>query len=314
MVDREEATLDEVLVIGEALVDIVTAPGEPAVEHPGGSPANVALGLARLGLATRLLTRIGDDARGAAIVAHLEGSGVGLVEGSITASATSTATARLDAGGVASYEFALEWTLPPGAGIDSARAVHIGSIAATLAPGGDDVLRLVEQNQGRTVISYDPNARPALMGEHSAALERIERLVRASDVVKVSDEDLAWLTPGVDPLQVIEAWRASGPALVVLTRGGEGAVAVLESGVVEVPAPKIEVADTVGAGDALMAGLLDGLDRAGLLTPSTIGQLRTRPAADLGPLLAHAVKVAAYTCTQPGAQPPTRKELDAWGS
>ncbi len=304
--------MDEVLVIGEALVDIVTAPGRPAVEHPGGSPANVALGLARLGVGTRLLTRIGDDPRGAAIRAHLEGSGVGLVEGSITDGATSTATARLDAEGVASYEFALDWALPPDIGIGTARAVHTGSIAATLAPGAEDVLRLVEANAGRTVISYDPNARPALMGGHGAALERIERIVRAADVVKVSDEDLAWLTPGQDPLQVIEAWRASGPALVVLTRGGEGAVAVLESGVVEVPAPKITVADTVGAGDALMAGLLDGLDRAGLLTPATIGELRTRSAAELGPLLAHAVKVAAYTCTQPGAQPPTRKELDAW--
>nr|WP_269330066.1 carbohydrate kinase [Kineosporia babensis] len=300
------------MVIGEALVDIVSAPGRVPVEHPGGSPANVALGLSRLGVGTRLLTRIGDDERGASIVGHLRGSGVELAEGSITAAATSTATAHLDDAGVATYDFALEWSLPDDIGVISARAVHTGSIAATLTPGGEDVLRLVEENAGRVVISYDPNARPALMGDRSTALERIERIVRASDVVKVSDEDLAWLTPGVDPLQVIEAWRASGPALVVLTRGGEGAVGVLASGVVEVPAPKIAVADTVGAGDALMAGLLHALDQAGLLTPAAIGSLRDKSPADLAPMLTHAVRVAAYTCTQAGAQPPTRAEIDAW--
>lgn len=304
--------MDEVLVIGEALIDIVCAPGAPPMEHPGGSPANVAIGLARLGVGTRLLTRIGDDPRGSAIADHLRGSGVELVAGSITAGATSTATARLDPDGVAGYEFALDWSLPSGVGTGSARAVHTGSIAAVLPPGGDDVLRLVEENAGRTVISYDPNARPALMGDRATALARIERIVRAADLVKVSDEDLAWLVPGVDPLEVIQGWRASGPALVVLTRGGQGAVGALASGTVEVPAPRITVADTVGAGDALTAGLLDGLDRAGLLTRQTVGGLRAAATADLVPLLTHAVRVAALTCTRAGAQPPTRPELDAW--
>lgn len=309
---REEAALDEVLVIGEALVDIVCAPGAEAVEHPGGSPANVALGLSRLGVGTRLLTRIGDDARGAAIADHLRGSGVDLVPGSITSTATSTATARLDQDGVASYEFVLDWSLPAEVGIGRARALHTGSIAAVLAPGGDDVLRLIEENTGRTVISYDPNARPALMGDRATALARIERIVAACDVVKVSDEDLAWLLPGADPLEVIQSWRAVGPALVVLTRGGAGAVGALASGTVQIPAPRIIVADTVGAGDALMAGLLDGLDRAGLLSPDTVEGLRTAGPDDLVELLTHAVRVAAYTCTQAGAQPPTRDRLDAW--
>ncbi|GAB6900871.1 carbohydrate kinase family protein [Kineosporia succinea] len=304
--------MDEVLVIGEALVDIVHAPGRAPVEHPGGSPANVALGLARLGVGTQLLTRIGDDARGRSILEHLRSSGVSLAEGSVTADATSTATARLDAEGVANYDFALRWALPDIVVSPGVRALHTGSIAATLAPGGDDVLRLVEQNAGRVVITYDPNARPALMGSRTDALERIERIVRSADVVKVSDEDLEWLAPGADPLQICEAWRAGGPSLVVLTRGGEGAVGVTATGVVEVAAPKISVTDTVGAGDSLMSGLLHGLDRAGLLDPATIKQVAEKPAADLVPLLTHAVKIAAYTCTRAGAQPPTLEELDAW--
>jgi fructokinase len=313
--------VQDVLVIGEALVDIVSAPGRPAVEHAGGSPANVALGLARLGLGAQLLTRIGDDDRGRLIRRHLEASGVRLVGGSVTASPTSTATARLDPQGVASYEFALEWSLPAhtqiGArtqigGADRWKAIHTGSIAATLAPGGDDVLRLIESSRGQALISYDPNARPALMGENVTALERIERIVRAADVVKVSDEDIAWLLPGADPLDVAQSWRASGPALVVLTRGSKGAVGVLDSGVVEVEAPRITVADTVGAGDALMAGLLHSLDGAGLLAADRVEELRALTPPDLAPLLLHAVMIAALTCTRAGAEPPTREELEHW--
>jgi fructokinase len=304
--------VQDVLVIGEALVDIVSAPGESAVEHAGGSPANVALGLGRLGIATRLLTRIGKDERGRLIRAHLEASGVTLVEGSVTAEPTSTATAILDSAGVASYEFNLDWTLPADATTGSARALHTGSIAATATPGGDDVLRLIEAAAGRSLISYDPNARPALMGDPRIVLERMERIVRAADVVKVSDEDLEWLLPGADPLQVAESWRASGPALVVVTRGSQGAVGVLASGVVEVSAPRIVVADTVGAGDALMAGLLDSLDGAGLLAPDRVEELRNLEPGDLAPLLSHAVRTAALTCTRPGADPPTREELGRW--
>jgi fructokinase len=304
--------VQDVLVIGEALVDIVSAPGRTAVEHVGGSPANVALGLSRLGIGTQLLTRIGDDDRGRLIRRHLESSGVQLVASSVTAEPTSTATAHLDPAGVASYEFELDWALPASATTGDARAVHTGSIAATLAPGGDDVLRLIEAIDGRSLISYDPNARPALMGDPATALERIERIVRAADVVKVSDEDLAWLLPGTDPLLIAERWRASGPALVVVTLGGAGAVGVLASGVVEVAAPVITVADTVGAGDALMAGLLDGLDGAGLLRPDRVEDLRSATAAELAPLLSHAVTIAALTCTRPGADPPTRDELRNW--
>jgi fructokinase len=304
--------VQDVLVIGEALVDIVTAPGQASIEHPGGSPANVALGLARLGVPTQLLTRIGDDQRGRLVRRHLEASGVRLVEGSVAGLNTSTAAATLDQEGVAKYAFDLDWTLPPGADIGDARAVHTGSIAATLRPGADDVLRLIEGAAGRSLVSYDPNARPALMGSPTEALERIERIVRLADVVKVSDEDLAWLRPGVDPLQVAEDWRATGPAVVVVTRGAKGAAGVVARGMVEVTAPHVVVADTVGAGDALMTGLLDGLDGAGLLTADRVETLRGIAPADLAPLVAHAVRVAALTCTRPGADPPTRAELDAW--
>jgi fructokinase len=302
----------DILVIGEALVDIVVAPGRPPVEHAGGSPANVALGLARLGHSTSLLTRIGSDARGDMIRAHLAASGVQVVDGSVTPGPTSTATAVLDERGIATYDFNLDWSLPPDAGIGTVDAVHTGSIAATLAPGGDDVVRLIETAAGRAVVTYDPNARPALMGTPAQALERIERLIRVSDVVKVSDEDLEWLLPGQDPIEIATSWRQQGPAMVVVTKGGSGATGVLAAGRVDVAAPPITVVDTVGAGDAFTSGLLDGLASADLLSVDRIPTLRASRPDDLAAILRHAVTVAAVTCTRAGANPPTPSELADW--
>ena len=305
--------MSEILVVGEALVDIVSTADGPAREHPGGSPANVALGLARLGRRTALLTRIGDDERGRTIREHLEADGVRLVDGSITADPTSTARATVDPLGVASYRFDLRWELPDGAGTGAARALHTGSIAAFLPPGGDDLLRLVEQVRGEVVISYDPNARPQLMGTPEQARERVERLVAAADVVKVSDEDLAWLAPGDAPEEMAQRWLELGPAVVVVTRGGRGAFGFVRGGGTgAVPRLPVEVVDTVGAGDAFMSGLLDAIAAAGLLDPDRRADLRALEPGRLTGMLAHAGRVAAWTCTRAGAQPPTAAELAAW--
>lgn len=304
--------MDELLVVGEALVDIVERRDGTRAEHPGGSPANVALGLARLGHRTGLLTRIGDDERGRAIRDHLTSGGVRLVDGSVTAAATSTAKAVLDERGVATYEFDIDWRLPDGAAAAGVAAVHTGSIAAFLQPGGDQVLDLVARASARATISYDPNARPRLMGDAGAARERVERIVAGCDLVKVSDEDLEWLLPGVAPADVAERWQRLGPAVVVVTLGDKGALARSRGGGVEVAAPQVDVVDTVGAGDAFMSGTLDFLARAGLLGPDRRPDLAAVDAGTVTGMLQHAVRVSALTCTRAGAQPPTRDELDAW--
>lgn len=301
----------DVLVVGEALVDIVQRADGSGADHPGGSPANVALGLARLGRGAALLTRIGTDAHGVAIREHLEASGVHLVEGTVVDAPTSTATALVDAHGVATYHFEIDWRLDTVPEVTRYSALHTGSIAAILQPGGDAVLRLVEQASGRVVVTYDPNARPTLMGDPVATRARMERIVALADVVKVSDEDLAWLAPGEDPVDVAAAWQATGPGIVVVTRGGEGAVAVLASGRVEVLAPRIDVVDTVGAGDSFMSALIDHLDGAGLLGTGTRAAIAAMPAEQVEAMLRHAVRVAAITCSRAGANPPTRAELDA---
>jgi len=303
--------VSEVLVVGEALVDIVERRDGTHAEHPGGSPANVALGLGRLGRAACLLTRLGTDPRGQRVQEHLVASAVSLVPGSTDAPRTSTATARIDAAGVASYTFDLDWRLPDPLVVPEALALHTGSIAAFLTPGGDQVLRLVEKTVPHATISYDPNIRPVLMGEPEAARERVEHLVSLADVVKVSDEDLAWLAPGQEPEAVAESWLARGPAVVVVTRGGSGAVALTAGGRVDVRAPRIEVVDTVGAGDSFMAGLLDHLATADLLGEDRRARLHAIDTEQVAAMLSHAARIAAITCSRAGANPPTRAELDA---
>lgn len=304
--------MDDLLVVGEALVDIVERRDGTRAEHPGGSPANVALGLARLGRRTGLLTRVGNDDRGHRIVEHLQAAGVRLVPGSVAGARTSTAKATLDERGVASYEFDIDWRLPAGIGAQGATAVHTGSIAAFLAPGGDQVLELLQRAAPSATISYDPNARPRLMGDADAARRRVERIVAGCDLVKVSDEDLEWLTPGEDPADVADRWQRSGPAVVVVTRGAAGALARFRGQGVQVPAPAVPVVDTVGAGDAFTSGALDYLSGAGMLGPDRRRALAAIDEQTLIAMLRHAVRASAITCTRAGAQPPTRAELDTW--
>ncbi|MHA7617324.1 carbohydrate kinase family protein [Cellulosimicrobium cellulans] len=304
------APAGHVLVVGEALVDVVHRAGGSVAEHPGGSLANVALTLGRLGRDARLATWLGHDAHGEAVRAWLDDSAVTLTPGSTDAPTTSVATAHLDANGAATYEFDLEWRVPAGTAPDAGTlAVHTGSIAAVLEPGASDVRALVAAARDTATITYDPNARPALMGDPADARTRIEALVALADVVKVSDEDVAWLVPGADPVAVAREWLALGPALVVVTFGGEGAVAVTAAGEQRVTAPRVEVVDTVGAGDSFMGALLDGLWEAGLLGADRREALRAIDATVLGDVLRRCVAVAAVTVSRAGANPPRRAEL-----
>ncbi len=306
-----------VTVVGEALVDIIERPGSVAPEeHPGGSPANVALTLARLGNETHLLTRLGTDPRGARVAEHLADSGVRLVPGSMTEGRTSTAAARLGAGGAATYEFDLHWELPdPLPDLPAGTVcVHTGSIAALLSPGADQVVRWCADARPTATISYDPNLRPSLIGSAEQVRPEVEQLVAGADVVKLSDEDAAWLAPGVDPEALAAGWLGGsdtdgGPAVVVVTRGGKGAVAFCAAGRVEVPQVTVAVADTVGAGDSFSGALIDALATEQLLGAERREALRAISLPGLERVVAHAAKVAAVTVSRPGADPPRRDEL-----
>jgi len=302
------------LVIGEALVDVVRRTDGTVDEHPGGSPANVALGLARLGRSVELVTWIGTDDRGRAVREHLEASGVRLAAGSDGAAATSVATATLDGTGAATYTFDLDWQVPAEHAADyrDVVVVHSSTIGAALEPGGSAALRILAEARVDATITYDPNIRPDLVGDPDDARALVERLVGLADVVKVSDEDLAWLEPDGDPRTIARRWAGQGPGLVVVTRGGEGALAVTAGGVeLEVPAPRVTVADTVGAGDSFMSGLVDGLWLAGLLGASHRIALGGAGTEVLTPVLERCARIAAITVSRPGANPPRAEELGA---
>ncbi len=300
------------LVVGEALVDVVLGPeGTVRSAHPGGSPLNVAIGLSRLGHNATLLTRLAADEPGRAVLDHLAASGVRLAPGSIGPGSTSQARARLDHDGVASYEFDVDWRLPDDAAqaAEPVELLHTGSLAAMLPPGAAVVESVVRQAEGRATVSYDPNIRPTLLGSPEAAASTVDRFVALSDVVKVSDEDLAWLQAGIEPTDIARRWHDLGPGLVVVTRGGAGAEAIGSFGRVEVGSPPTVVADTVGAGDAFSAGLLDALARHGLVGGDRRRLLRGIDAETAVGLVRHAALVASVTCSRPGADPPWRHEL-----
>ncbi|HEY8720688.1 carbohydrate kinase [Pengzhenrongella sp.] len=300
------------LVLGEALVDVVRRLDGTVEDHPGGSPANVAIGLGRLGRPVELLTWFAADTHGDLVRKHLEESAVRIVAGSDGAASTPVAIATLDATGAATYTFDIDWQVPASAQLPAdVVVVHSSTIGAALAPGGDAIVKILEEARARSTVTYDPNIRPALLGTPDEIRPLVERLVALADVVKASDEDVEWLEPGVPVADVAARWASAGPGLVVITRGGEGVLAVTAGGVnVEVPAPKVDVADTVGAGDSFMSSLIDGLWSARLLGANRRAELAAIDEAKLVRILTRSARIAAITVSRAGANPPWAEEVE----
>ncbi|WP_433161411.1 carbohydrate kinase family protein [Kribbella sp. CA-247076] len=311
-----------VLVVGEALVDIVGSAARPTRNGngkpkatPGGSPANVAVGLARLGVPTELVTRFGTDAYGDQLGAHLFGNGVQLAPGSVDPGfRTSTATATLDPAGVASYQFDITWEPPALSLRRGCPAIHTGSIATVLEPGAKAIHGFLKSMVDQPVtVTLDPNARPTITPDPVSTWSAVRELAALSDLVKLSDEDCEFLRPGLSVDEIAaELLGVERTRCVVITRGGNGAAGISRDARVEVTAPAIEVVDTVGAGDSFMAALVAGLHSRGLLGATRLTGLT---AADLREVVDYAVKAAAITCTRHGADPPTAADHVArWGA
>lgn len=297
--DRAPASAN-VAVIGEALVDIVDG-----TAHPGGSPMNVAVGLARLGSSVVLHTRIGADAHGDLIRAHLGAAGVEPGPVSLVDGPSWTAEAELDATGSAHYAFALDGAIavPPLAG---ERLLHAGSFGAVRAEEATAVLAAFAAADRRALRSFDPNIRADVLGE--GARERVLALAARSDVLKLSDEDADWLFPGRTAAQVLEELAAHGARVCVMTRGAEGSIALVDGRWIEHAARRVAVVDTIGAGDAFMSGLLhallaDGTDRV-LAAGAAVSQEAIVRALEV------AGASAAITVSRAGANPPYPDELD----
>jgi fructokinase len=328
-------------VVGELVVDLIpdlaagagpegTAPH--FVARPGGNALNVAVTAGRLGAPVRLVARLGTGPLARHLRRHAEASGVDFSGAVDAQEPVSLAVVGLDARGSADYGFHVlgaadwQWSDAELADVPATTAIlHVGSISSWTPPGCAAIARLVEQvhGDGRALVSVDPNIRPMLadgpvgssLGNDRAAVsERLDRLIAAADVVKVSAEDLAWLEPdlggGSAALdEAAQRWASRGPALVLLTDGGEP-LRVARPGLplLHLPIPRVPVADTVGAGDALAAGLFAGLLDAGITTRAALAGLTDD---SLLTLAGDAALVAALTCTRVGADPPTRAEMEA---
>jgi len=310
-----------ITVVGEALVDLLAERGTHTLtSSPGGSPLNVAVGLGRLDVPTSLFARLSGDRFGRMLRAHLltnEVSGRDL----IAAPEPSTlAVASLDEAGSASYDFWVSGTaaagwhptdLPDQLAEDVA-ILHTGSLASWLPPSAEQVEALLgrERHRNHVTVSLDPNCRPLLIPNRADAARAIERQVALAHVVKVSEEDVAWLMDGESAEHVARRWHEElGPALVIVTRGRAGALAVTSSCVVHVAGILGPVADTVGASDAFTSGLLAGLHDWGLHGPGFNRRVADLDGGALSALIEQANMVAALTCRRRGADPPSRKEL-----
>jgi fructokinase len=297
-----------IVVVGEALIDVVRDPDGDTTETPGGSPLNVAVGLARLDVPATLISQVGHDERGGLVVQHVTSSDAEIVAVPTSEGRTSVATAQLDADGLATYDFDLEWSLPRQE-LPPCRALHVGSLGTVLEPGRESVLDLVEQAVAREVfVSYDANLRESFVEDRERSWRDVRELGARCTLVKLSDEDAQLLDPAQDPDDVARTLLAGErTAMVLLTRGSRGATAYVPGlEVSETPRP-IEVIDTVGAGDAFMAGTLaqladlDAFGHPGPGLPTEEESLRR--------LVRGAIEVAAVTCERRGANPPRRQDL-----
>ena len=299
-----------IVVVGESLVDVVVpAEGEPS-SAVGGSPLNVAVGLARLDIPALLITRVGDDEHGRWVADHVRESGADLAATSVVpGSRTSTATAHLDEDQAARYEFDLVWDLDHHV-LPEARALHVGSLGAALLPGRHAVDDLVRQAQESDLfVSYDPNVRPAFVTDPDATWRDVAEIASRTRLVKVSDQDLVTLRPGVPVADLARELLAQGTTeLVVVTHGPEGASAYTPDWDVHQRAPEVELVDTVGAGDSFMAALLAILDDWDVPVDGP-GTLDAMDEDRIALLLRGAMAAAAVTCSRRGANPPTRREL-----
>lgn len=300
-----------IVVCGEALIDMIQNDDGTQRATPGGGPFNTARALARLGVPTAFMGRLSDDAFGRELAQLLAADGVSLELASIGPEKTTIAVADVDSEGFAEYQFLVRGTSAPNLTTEAVPehlsadvvALHLGTLGLVLEPMADTLTDLVERDRDGRLVMVDPNIRVGLIPD-SEYRERLDRVISCSSVVKASDSDLDWLYPEVPHEQAARRLLDQGISLVVVTLGEQGAFGVHGDLVVSVPAPQVEVVDTIGAGDAFGAALLAWLHDHDRIRPD----LRLEP-TELEGALRYACLAAAITCSRAGADPPWKREL-----
>jgi fructokinase len=310
---------DRIVVIGEALIDLIQQGDGKYEAKPGGAPANVSIALARLGAHVSFAGRMSTDKFGEKLYNWLSPESIDLSLVERTEDPTSLAVASLDAEGKASYSFYLKgtadwgWTLGAfmNLEVEPPAALVIGSVATAIEPGASVIESLaghLHSSDSSTVV-IDLNIRPGLGFERESETVRVERQIKLAHIVKASDDDLAWLYPDRVPVETARVWAAAGHH-VIMTRGADGATLFTPSGdTVSVKAPVIELVDTVGAGDSFLGATLYGLQQLDALGANAEALLAKVTLDEWITLLELAARVGAVTCSRAGCNPPTLAEL-----
>ncbi len=295
-------------VCGEVLIDLIPDESGERVPHVGGGPANTAKALARLGHEVYFIDGISSDKYGQLSRQELLDDEVKLDLALNSEKPTCLAIVSLNENGAASYEFEIDGTATfdfsaswlPDPSRYKPSVLHIGTLVTVIQPGADVLYDWAMQVADFAPIVFDPNVRSVVMNDRDKYLAAVERWVAISSVAKVSDDDMAWLYPGQQYADVAKRWINDGAALVVVTRGADGLVGFTADGVVEVLGVKVDVADTVGAGDTVGAIVVEAMIEKGILnlTGDTLKAVLNRAAI-----------AAGITCSRKGAQPPYKHEL-----
>jgi fructokinase len=307
-----------ILCCGEALVDMIerdTVDGHKGyVPFAGGAVFNTAIALGRLGAPVSFFTGLSTDLFGEILSKTLSDSHVDFSPSSMSARPTTMAFVKL-VNGNAKYTFYDEGTagrmlnlgdLPDVA--DTVAAMHFSCISLIFEPCGSTYEALMNREHKTRVMSLDPNIRASFITDADAHRARMKRMIAMADIVKVSDEDMDWITNGADHESTIAAWLKSGVKIVTVTRGADGVDAFTSKGKVFAPSQRVTVVDTIGAGDTFNAGFLDGLRLRGVLTKAAVSNLAE---ADLAFALNRGAAAAAVTVSRAGANPPWLSEMPA---
>ena len=295
-------------VCGEVLIDLIPGADGVRVPHVGGGPANTAKALARLGHDVQFIDGISSDQYGVKSRAELLDDEVKLDLALKSDKPTCLAIVSLAENGGASYEFEIDGTATFDFSLDwlpdpsrfKPNVLHIGTLVTVIQPGADVLYDWAIRVAEFAPIVFDPNIRPAVMGDRYKYQLAVEKWAAISSVIKVSDDDMAWLYPDQKYQDVAQRWISDGAALVVITRGADGLLGITADGSVEVPGVKIEVADTVGAGDTVGAIIVEAMIEKGILNLTD---------EVLKATLHRAAVAAGITCSRKGAQPPYKHEL-----
>jgi len=300
-----------VVVTGEALIDLVLAPDGGLSGHPGGGPYNVARTIGRLDQPVAYLGRVSGDRFGVRLRSQLEADGVRMDAIVGTDAPTTLALAELDGSGVASYRFYDAGTSAPGLTLEEAAsalpsdiyAIYLGTLGLVFEPIATTLESIVGRIGPEPLVAIDPNCRPSTIADPALYRARLQRLLARTDIVKVSQEDLDWLDAGSNPIDAARALLTAGDAVALVTVGSDGVLVVTHADVVAVPAPVVEVVDTIGAGDAFMGSFLADWRAHGR------GREELRDLDAVADAAGFACRVAAITCSRAGADPPRLAEL-----